>query len=468
MIERARVRGLLVLSLALLLPGVSAAQSDAEGKAATLPTEEASQQSAAATPDVIAADGETSQDKVNTASAGPPPGQERPNFREISIERKSRQITHRVNSRISRYLTAAMETQEEGDVEKGLKLIQRLNPKRLNPMERASVYQIEAMLHYGAGDLDKTIESFRKVIDEEILPLEQETKIRFNIAQLLAGLYRWENAIEAIYEWFRWTQNEDPLAYYLLGIANFQLGNFDLAIANTEKALEIADEPKEGWLQLLAALYVQGADYKRAAPVLEELLTRFPKKAYWVQIGLVYGALENFDASLAVQQIAYEQGLLTEDKELQRLARAYLVAELPYPAAKVLEKGIEDGSIESDAQSLELLANSWIQAREFKRSLPVLTRAAESSDDGNLFIRLGQVYLQGERWADAANAFEKAIEKGGLKKPGSALLLLGIANYNDGQAFRAKSWFISAAKHDSTRKEAEQWIAHLEKEAETS
>ena len=36
--------------------------------------------------------------------------------------------------------------------------------------------------------------------------------------------------------------------------------------------------------------------------MLEELVLRFPKKIYWVQLSLIYGALEKYPASLAVQQ----------------------------------------------------------------------------------------------------------------------------------------------------------------------
>lgn len=397
--------------------------------------------------------------------AGPPEDLEPIDLEKLAKARQLRAAQYPVNSRINRYLAAAIEAQDESTPAEGLALLERLNPKRLNPMERASLYRVEALLHYADGDLDSTIAGFRKMIDENIMPLSVDTSIRFNIAQLLAGLYRWDDAIAAIFEWFRYVREPEPIAYYLLGIANFQLGNSELAIANTEKALDLAPEPKEGWLQLLAALYIQKEDYANAAPILEELVTQFPKKAYWAQLSLIYGAREDYRASLAVQQVAYAQGLLSEDKELRRLARSYLYAELPYPAAKVLEKGIVEGVVQRESKSLELLANSWIAAREFEKSLPPLLEAAKVAVDGNLFVRVGQVYLQREQWGLAAKQFEGAIDKGDLKQPGNANLLLGIAYYNDEQFLRAKSSFIEAANHEKTRPQAERWITHLEKEA---
>jgi tetratricopeptide (TPR) repeat protein len=317
--------------------------------------------------------------------------------------------------------------------------------------------------------MDKTIDAFRRSLREETLPLDAEAMMRFQIAQLQAGKYRWQAAIDAIYEWFRYAEDEEnPLAYYLLGIANFQLGNLDLAIVNTEEALKIAGQPNQGWLQLLAAVYVQKLNYAKAARALEKLVINFPKKQYWVQLGLVYGAMDNYQEQLAVQQVAYQQGFLTEETDLRRLARSYLYADLPYPAARVLESGLADGSIESAAKSLELLANSWIAAREYEKSLPPLVEAATVSPDGNLFVRLGQVFLQRENWAGAAERLEDAREKGGLTNPGNVSLLLGIAYYNNNQLFLAKSSFIDAAEHEKTKEDAERWIDHIETETKST
>jgi tetratricopeptide (TPR) repeat protein len=297
------------------------------------------------------------------------------------------------------------------------------------------------------------------------MSVETDDRIRFSIAQLYASLQQWQNAIDALDLWFRYVETPQPLAYYLLGIAYYQLGQVDLSIENTEKAIDLSEEAPEGWLQLLSALYVQKEDYVSATPVLEELVMRFPKKQYWAQLSLIYGARENYRHSLAVQQVAYLQGLLTEDKELRRLVRSYLYHELPYPAATILEKELADGRIEADAAAYEMLANSWIGAREYDRSLAPLKKAAELSADGKLLVRLGQVHLQREEWDLAAERLGQAIEKGGLDKPGAAELLLGIAYYEGRNVDRARSAFNRARKFSETRPEADRWITHIANEA---
>jgi tetratricopeptide (TPR) repeat protein len=387
---------------------------------------------------------------------------------EINAVRKVRRGKSPIRSRISRYLSAAAESFEQGEPEKGRDLLDRLKLDRLNTFERANVYKLKAYMEYGAVNYPGAAANFENVLGEEILRVKDDTEIRFSVAQLHAAQQQWPEAITALERWFRYVQDPDPIAYYLLAIAYYQLEDFDNAIINGETAVDLSADPKEGWLQLLAALYVRNQDYAKAGPIFEELVMRFPKKEYWVQLSLIYGARDDYRQSLAVQQIAYQQGLLTEDKELLRLARSYLFKNLPYPAARVLSKGLEEGAVEADPQAYELLANAWIAAREYDKSIDPLSKAAELAEDGRLFVRLAQVYMQREDWGEAANLIEKALAKGGFddKKNAQAQLLLGISYYNAQSVVNARSAFRQARVHEATREQADAWIAHLARESQ--
>lgn len=383
-------------------------------------------------------------------------------------DRQEKAGRHPVAKRISRYLAAAAEAVDAGNPEEATELLKKLYMNRLNPYERALVYRLLAFVAYSANDSREAIRYFEKFLEQEMLPIRDEARVRFNIAQLYASLEEWRQMIRWLNIWLLYVEDPDPIGFYLLGIAHYQLEDFEAAIVQTKKAVEAGPEPREAWLRLLAALYSQGQDYENVGPVLEELILRFPKKQYWVQLSLIYGARDDYRRSLAAQQVAYAQGFLTEDKELRRLARSYLYHELPFPAATVLEKGLEGSVIDADADAFELLANSWIAAREYERSLEPLQKAAELSEDGNLYVRLGQVHMQREVWDEASALLEKAVGKGGLKDPGNAQLLLGIAYYNTERVAPARSAFLRARKHDKTEVAAERWIEHLDRESEAS
>jgi tetratricopeptide (TPR) repeat protein len=369
----------------------------------------------------------------------------------LERQRAARASLYPVRSRISRYLEAATKKVDEDEPQAGRALLEKLDAKRLNPYERALVYRLQAFLAYAASDYASALESFEKVLAEEVLPLRDDNRVRFSIAQLHASLQQWSETIAALDRWFRYVGEPEPFAYYLRAVAHYQLAEHEAALADAEQAVELASEPAESWLQLLVALYIPEEEYQKAYATLKELVARFPKKQYWVQLALVYGALENHPYSLAVQELAYLQGMLDQDQELRRLARSALYHEMPYPAAQFLEKGLAEGKVAPDAEAFELLANAWIAAREYDRSLQPLEKAAELSKKGTLYVRLAQVYMQREDWKSATPALQRA--RG------------GICYYNDQHVEQARASFARARQHDATRDAAQRWIRYLDGEA---
>ncbi len=356
----------------------------------------------------------------------------------------------------------AVELLEEGEYAEAGKRLEKMKFTRLNAYERAFAYRYLAYASMGQQDSVAAVGYFEKVVEQASLAIDEEASVRFNIAQIYGSLEEWQKVEEALVEWFQYVERPNGVAYYLLAISHYRRDQFDEALTSGLKALEISVEPSESWLQLVAALYLQKDEFDSAVPILETLLTHFPRKQYWVQLSLIYGARGDYEHALRIQQLAYAQDLLTENDELRRLARSYLFHQLPYPAAHVLESGLEEGRIDRDGDVLELLGNAWIAAREYENAIEPLQQAVDLADDGRLYLRLGQVRVQREDWKEATGLIQKAIEKGGLEDAGKAHLLLGVSYYSDDHPKSARTAFRRARKHDSTRTDAEAWLDHIE------
>jgi tetratricopeptide (TPR) repeat protein len=384
----------------------------------------------------------------------------------VREERMEAQERYFVRTLTQKRLNAAFEAMEEGRYDEARAKLERLNPERLNPYERALAFRFLAYAAIGQEDSAEAVRYFKKVVDQETLLIDEEVTIRFSIAQIQASLEQWEEVDDTLSEWFKYVEEPNGIAYYLLAISRYQRDQFDKALAPALEALEVSNEPEERWLQLVAALYLQLEDFDSATPILEELVTRFAKKQYWVQLSLIYAAGGDYQNALRVQQLAYAQDLLTTDEELKRLARTYLFHQLPYPAARVLERGLEKGQIDPERGVLELLGNSWIAAREYENSIEPLQRAADLAEDGRLYLRLGQVRVRREDWSAATALIQKAIEKGGLVDIGKAQMLLGISYFGDDQHKLARRAFRRARKHESTRTDANAWLDHIARQSE--
>jgi tetratricopeptide (TPR) repeat protein len=270
---------------------------------------------------------------------------------------------------------------------------------------------------------------------------------------------KWKEGAAALEEWFKTAANPNSAAYHLLAVAYYQQDNFEKALPPAKKAVELMDKPNENWLQLVSALHLQREEFKESIPILQQLIAVAPdKKTYWMQLSSVYGQMEDYPNALGVMQLAHSAGLVTEDSEVRRLADLLLFNDVPYRGAQVLEAAIEKKQVNIDDKLYEKLANCWIAAGEFDKSVPPLQRAAEMAPTGDTFIRLGEVQVQREDWQAAIAAVQRGVDKGQLKDPGNAQLMLGIAHYNQKQYSQATPFFERARQSERHRNIADSYL----------
>jgi tetratricopeptide (TPR) repeat protein len=374
-----------------------------------------------------------------------------------------------VRERTGRRIAEAYEHYQADRYDEAEAALQKLRPQSLNELELAKYHQIHALVSYGRKDMNGAREHLRGALAQNALEPDEQAQIHFQIAQLYLQEERWEDVVKELDAWFALLEQPPPHGYYLMALAHYQNQDLNAALGPAQKAVDGADQPQESRLQLLLAIRLTNREYKEAEPVLRTLVTRYPdKKIYWTQLSTLYGALGDFDKALVFLQLSNNQGMLTQDSELRRLAQLQLAQDLPYPAAQLLTKSLEAQSLEANANAFELLSTAWIQARDFDKALEPLERAADLSTDGKLYVRLAQVHLQREEWSQAEAALREALDRGGLDNVGEPQLLMGITFYSQKRPDQALPWFARARAHAETREEAETWVKHIEQQLPSS
>jgi tetratricopeptide (TPR) repeat protein len=344
--------------------------------------------------------------------------------------------------------------------------IATLNLEKLSPYERSKVEQILFNISYVQEKYADARGHLQKAIDAGGLNEQEISQARYQAAQLFMTEEKWKEGAAALEEWFKTAVNANSAAYYLLAVAYYQLEDFNKALPPAQKAVELMDKPQEGWIGMLLALYLQKDNYKDAIPLLQRLISIVPeKKTYWMQLSAVYGQMEDYPNALAIMQLAYGAGLVTEDSEIRRLADLLLFNDVPYRGAQVLEAGIEKKSVTLDDKLYEKLANCWIAAGELAKSIAPLQRGAELSATGDMFVRLGEVNVQREEWAAAQAAIDRGISKGQLKDAPNAQLLMGIVLYNQKKLGDARPFFERAAQSEKHRQMARGYLQLIQAQA---
>jgi tetratricopeptide (TPR) repeat protein len=354
----------------------------------------------------------------------------------------------------------------EGKHQQSLDVLQSiLDSSKFKPYEKAVAIQTMGYVFADKGDYTKTIQTFERAINTGDLPPRVVSDLTYNLAQLNLAEDNPKKALQLLNRWFNEVEGEPAAdAFALLAQTHLMLEDFKNAEVAIRKAIKQVEEPKKQWVRILLAILLQGERYKEARPILEDAVQRWPgEKAFWQQITAVYYETNSEDLAFVAQEAMHIQGMLTTSKELSRMAQLYLYHGVPIKAANILDKGLKDGSIEKTMKNYEMLANAFMHAREWQKSISPLTIAADKSDDGKLYLQLGQSYLQDEKWKDAESALEKAIKKGGLKDTGQTYLLLGITRTKLEKWEPAMKSFRKAGDFDDVAKDAFRWIRSIER-----
>lgn len=387
-------------------------------------------------------------------------------------EGEQQQETKRTGSMSEKTYKKLAEAQELADAEdfNGARRVLdelKASPK-LSPYEQAQLYNFYGFIYYAQEDYKSSIASYEKVLQQPELPQGLRDQTLYTLAQLYFTTENWQKAIDLVNQWLATATNPGPEPYILLGSAYYSLERWNDMIAPIEKAMSVArerDTPvKEQWYLLLRAAYYELEDFKKVKDILEVLVVNWPKKEYWTQLSAMYGELKSERKQLAAYESAYDQGLLVRSNELVQLAQLFLQSQVPYKASRVLEKGIEEGTIEKNASNYRLLANSLQLAAEDRKAIPALKTAAGMSDDGQLYVRLANSYLNVSDFDSCIESAQQGLDKGGLRREDNAYIVLGMCLFEKDRYEQAKKAFRSAARDKRSAKTANQWIQFIERE----
>jgi tetratricopeptide (TPR) repeat protein len=383
------------------------------------------------------------------------------------------QRTPTLRNEVYQRLAAAQQAAEGKDFAAAERLLAALQrefsgTRALNSYELANVHNFYAYIYYSQQKYPEAIRSYQNVLAQPGLPEAMETGTRYSLAQLYVATEDWKRAAAMLESWFAVAEEPAPEAWMLLAQANFQIKRYDRALGNIDKGMAEARRrrmaPKENWYLLARMICYEKGDLPRTAAALEALARQWPKKDYFVQLSAVYGELKDEQRQLAAMETAYRAGWIATERELLNMAYLYLGGDMPWKAARVLEKGIEAGQIEASAKNLELVGIALRQARENRRAIVWLERAAALAGDAEMWARLASLQLDEDASEQAVEAARKALAMGGGRRPDNTQVVLGMALYNLGRYDEARAAFTEAGRDPRSEQVATQWLHFLQTE----
>ena len=100
----------------------------------------------------------------------------------------------------------------------------------------------------------------------------------------------------------------------------------------------------------------------------------------------------------------------------------------------------------------------WLAANDSEHAASALASGGDVVASGELFLDLAKLQLARSQWVKARDSAAAAFAKGGLRSPGEAHLVLGVAHYYTKRKDAALAALSEAKKAPATAKCAEAWL----------
>lgn len=340
---------------------------------------------------------------------------------------------------------------------------------RSKSYNKAVIARTYGFFLYQQERMPEALEKLQDAYDEKALPLQEST----TLVQVLAQLYSTQNQInkaKTLLLDFIKSAEKTPKGvpgieniYGLTALVYATEKDYETAYEYITKAINISGGFREDWYQLKFAIEYQKKDYINAESSAKILLENKPsKKQYYVQMSAIYNINQKYDLALGTMEVSYMKGLLSKPEEFSNLASFYLYKKNPVSSAKVIEKALEKEQISLDKTFSKLLSDSWLFAKERKRSLDVVDKALKiNQKDEALINQYITIAFSAFQWEEVVKGISRAKSRN-INKEGKYDLMLGIAHFELDNTSAAEKAFNEAKLSKKYKDQGAAWLEYLE------
>ena len=375
-------------------------------------------------------------------------------------EEKRPQAT--MTERAYKRLLQAQELLGNSQYDEALSRLRAMEKMDLNNYERALVYQTIGFVFAQQGKYPDAIRNFEACLALDALPSTAQQGMLYSLASLYMAQDQFQKTIDTLKRWLVNEKDPKPDAFIMMASSYASMNDYRNALPWAKRAVDASPEPKENWYQLLVAIHFELQQYRDAAGVLTKVVGYWPGKiSYWEMLFGAYQQLQDDQQALATLNLAYDNGLITEEKKILNLVRMRLFVNVPFFAGELLEKEMAAGRVERNEKNLDLLLSAWTTAREYDKAIAVINQLAPLKNNGELYLQQAQLYNEKNDWSGVAASVQKALDKGNLKSTGKAYLLQGLAFSEQKKFQEAIASFRRAQQFEETRSQAAGWMEYV-------
>ncbi|QDH68681.1 tetratricopeptide repeat protein [Marilutibacter alkalisoli] len=293
--------------------------------------------------------------------------------------------------------------------------------EKANEYDRAFAAQIAAQSAYNEDDFDTTMRYLEKAIEYNGLDNNGHYGAMYMLAQLQLQEEQYDKSVATLDRLFAETKSAKPEQLVIKGNALYRLDRYAEAAAVLEQAIASTDEPRNDWQQLLMATYFETGQTDKAEALAEKVAANTPDdKRSQMNLAATYLQGENFGKAAEVLEKLRAAGQLTEDRDYRQLYASYLNMDgKEAEAARVIKDGLDQGILENNFQNNHALAQAYYFSDQIAPAIAAYQKAAPMDEGGETYLNLAKILWQEDRIPEAKEAARQALSKG-VKRPEEA------------------------------------------------
>ena len=301
---------------------------------------------------------------------------------------------------------------------------------KLNTYEQATIHQMRGSAYYELDQYGPAIQAFEAAISSGGLLPNERSNLRVNIAQLLIANGQPARGAQMLEDWNRAGGVLTPKHVEYLWQAWSQAENYRRALPWAERWFNAASPKERKHFDLLNFMYSNLNMPAKQADIAKQMINRWPgEKQLWNawKSLLANGGREK--ESFEVTKMLYLGGALDQQREFETVVQYYGFYDMPYQAARILERELNAGNISETPDKLVQLSDLFRQAREYKLAIPALEKAAKTANKAKLYADLGEALYKENQCGKAEAAFQNAMRLG--YDQGKSWMLIASCRYDD-------------------------------------
>jgi Tfp pilus assembly protein PilF len=345
---------------------------------------------------------------------------------------------------VGKPLVAAQEAMNAKNWDEALVQIEAaraVEPK--TPYDAFMIDELGWYIYLQKKDYVKSAEALERSLASGMVPeAEKQQRLRA-LTQMALQNKQYDKALSYGTEYLK-TKPDDTEIALSLAQARYLSNDFTGARMAVEQLIASTPKPPEQALLLALRTNYELKDDPGTIRSLEGLVRHYPEPKYWEDLLNAQLFRTKEDRGLrALYRLMEDTGTLDKGEEYAEMGTTLVTGGFPNEAKQVLERGMAKSVFGADSKQRAQAELERARAGAAADAKDLGTAAAQlaAAKTGTQAVAIGKLYFSAGDYANAADAIQKGLAKGGVADADDANMLLGIAYSRIGKLTEARAAF---------------------------